>query len=291
MTRLTPVLLAAALAAAPARGADDRPPPSHVRAELLSELARITPGRAFTAAVRLRMDEGWHTYWKNPGDSGMPTRVAWKLPAGFKAGELRWPTPLRFGSSRSVSYGYEGEAVLLAELEPPPGLAPGAAVPLSAKVKWLECRDVCVPGESDLTLTLTAAETPGKDPAAASVIAAARARIPSAPGAGPFAGVAVRADRLDGTVRLTVDPSSAPSAAFFPAEDGVIDNDQEPVLGRSGRALTVDLAPAKAPGAARASRLAGVLVLGRPGRAVELSVPIENPLEGGSCSEKEDICR
>ena len=67
--------------------------PEHVEAELVADKAAARPGAPTLVGLKLRMEPQWHTYWKNPGDSGLPTRVQWVLPAGWKAGELQWPYP------------------------------------------------------------------------------------------------------------------------------------------------------------------------------------------------------
>jgi len=82
----------------------------HVTASLAAERAWIQPGKAFSVGLRLQMDPEWHTYWKNPGDSGLPTRIRWTLPAGFEAGPIAWPSPERFATGPLASYGYDGEA-------------------------------------------------------------------------------------------------------------------------------------------------------------------------------------
>jgi len=87
--------------------------PGNTEAELIAEYESIRAGKPFTVALRLRMDDHWHTYWKNPGDSGLPTTIDWKLPKGFRAGAIQWPFPQRINVGRLTSYGYEGEVLLL----------------------------------------------------------------------------------------------------------------------------------------------------------------------------------
>jgi thiol:disulfide interchange protein DsbD len=99
------------------------------------------------------MEKGWHTYWRNPGDSGLPTRVRWELPEGFAAAEIRWPYPIRFTTGPLVSYGYEHEVLLPVEIRVPPSLA-SAEVRVAGRVDWLECREACVPGRADVSLLL-----------------------------------------------------------------------------------------------------------------------------------------
>src|SRR5205823_7777760 len=97
---------AGALHAAPVKTA-------HVDAELISENATIVPGQPLTVALRLRIEDGWHTYWRNPGDSGLPTTLDWKLPAGFRAAPIEWPAPKALQVAPLVNYGYRGTVMHL----------------------------------------------------------------------------------------------------------------------------------------------------------------------------------
>ena len=80
-----------------------------VKVELLAEPAAIKPGEPFAVGIRLSMKEHWHTYWRNPGDSGEPTQVTWKLPQGFIAGDIEWPAPSLIRVGPAANFGYEGE--------------------------------------------------------------------------------------------------------------------------------------------------------------------------------------
>jgi thiol:disulfide interchange protein DsbD len=151
---------------------------AHVTASLIAEPAWIRPGRPLSVGLRLRMDPEWHTYWKNPGDSGLPTRIRWTLPPGFEAGPLVWPTPERFASDPLASYGYSGEVVMLSEIRTP-AVAAGASVEIAARVDWLECREVCRPGKAELALSLEVkAGDPPPDARFVKDFAGARARLP-----------------------------------------------------------------------------------------------------------------
>ena len=91
----------------------------HVEAELVAERTALVPGKPITVALRLKMAEGWHTYWRNPGDSGLPTTLAWKLPDGVGVGAIQWPAPHALPTGPLVNYGYEGEVLLLTGLTVP----------------------------------------------------------------------------------------------------------------------------------------------------------------------------
>jgi len=98
--RSVSVLVAFGLCLGATRGHAQAPAVRHVKASLVAETDAVRPGQPLTVGIRLEMEKGWHTYWRNPGDSGLPTRVRWTLPAGFSAGELRWPYPQRFAIDR-----------------------------------------------------------------------------------------------------------------------------------------------------------------------------------------------
>jgi DsbC/DsbD-like thiol-disulfide interchange protein len=138
----------------------------HAEAELIANTASYKPGAALTVGVRLKVDEGWHSYWVNPGVGGMPLKVVWTLPEGWQAGELRQPVPKKFKTGDLPGFGYEGEAIFLVEMTPPAGA--DGEVELKAKVSWLTCDDsACVPGDAELSLKLPAgAGTPGGEVAA-----------------------------------------------------------------------------------------------------------------------------
>jgi DsbC/DsbD-like thiol-disulfide interchange protein len=127
----------------------------HAYAELLANVSAIQAGKPFWLGVRLKMDDGWHVYWKNPGDAGLPTRVKFKLPDGFTAGPLQFPTPRPFAQPGNITiYGYEDSVMLLAQVTPPATLPADFQGQFSADVSWLVCAEQCIPGKATLNLTL-----------------------------------------------------------------------------------------------------------------------------------------
>ncbi len=127
----------------------------HTIASLISEKRAVTLGESFDVGILLKMEPDWHTYWENPGDSGLPTSVEWKLPKGFTAGPIRWPKPKAITLGRLTSYGYEDEVLLLVHVQAPlQGYDHGQAVRLEGEVSWLECKDVCIPGSAIVFTTL-----------------------------------------------------------------------------------------------------------------------------------------
>ncbi len=127
---------------------------AHTRAQLLLAQEAARPGDTVLAGVRLQMDPGWHTYWKNPGDSGMATSIEWQLPVGVTAAETMWPLPVKMPESELTTYVYTNEVVLLVRLKLAPNV-PTGSLQLKAKVSWLECEILCLPGKSDVQAGLT----------------------------------------------------------------------------------------------------------------------------------------
>lgn len=127
---------------------------AHTQVQLLLSANPVRPGDTIWAGVDLKMDPGWHTYWKNSGDSGIPTQIKWQLPPGVTAGEIHWPLPKKLPPVEVTTYDYEGETMLLVPLTLASNLNPGPFT-LSANVSWLECQDQCIPGSATVTAQLT----------------------------------------------------------------------------------------------------------------------------------------
>ncbi|MFL6583512.1 MAG: protein-disulfide reductase DsbD family protein [Chthoniobacterales bacterium] len=125
-----------------------------VKAELLADTTAITPGKPFTVGLLLHMAPGWHTYWKFPGDAGIPTETKWNLPQGWKAAEIQWPIPLNLSEPGDIQiYGYHDEVLLMQEITPPAAIAE-QSVRLPVEASWLVCEKICIPGSGKLQLEL-----------------------------------------------------------------------------------------------------------------------------------------
>ena len=142
---LTAILLSA-LGALPAEAA-------HTHAHLVLSADTARPGDTIVAGVHLQMDPGWHTYWQNPGASGMPTTIEWKLPPGITAGAAQWPIPEKLVDTELTTYIYRDEVVVLVPLRLDPNLNRGVAG-IKALASWLECDVQCVPGHASVQADL-----------------------------------------------------------------------------------------------------------------------------------------
>ncbi|MGA8033442.1 MAG: protein-disulfide reductase DsbD domain-containing protein, partial [Casimicrobiaceae bacterium] len=160
--------------------AAEMPAGGHVAAQLVSEQTALVPGSTATLALRLAIDPGWHTYWRNPGESGLPTTLAWKLPAGYKAGDIEWPAPRAIKAGPLVNYGYEGVVFHLVPVAVPADAKPGSTTTLAARADWLVCRETCIPEGADLSISLPVASSAQPDPKWAKPIADTRAAFPRA---------------------------------------------------------------------------------------------------------------
>lgn len=236
----------------------------HVEASLVAEGPAVA-GARLTVALRLAMIPGWHSYWRNPGDSGLPTTIAWTLPDGVAAGPLQWPYPEAIPVPPLMNYGYEGTVLLLTDIAVPAGFS-AAALPLRARADWLVCAEICIPEGADLALEVAVAAPgtpPAADPGAALAFEQTRAALPLP---APFP---VVASRVGNSLALTLD-SDQPfeTARFFPYDGAIIAADPQPF---TGRGLTVSLDPAFTDG-----RLAGIVVASRRGwtRAYEIAVAV-----------------
>ncbi len=231
----------------------------HVEAELVSEKTAIEPGKPFSVALRLKMQEHWHTYWRNPGDSGLPTRIAWSLPQGYQADTIQWPYPQKLPLGPLMNFGFEGEVFLLTTITPPSTIKAGNEVKLGARAEWLVCKDVCIPENGDLSLTLPVSTTAGSFSRWQSDFVSARAahavKLTDWKTASSVQG-------KQALIRITA-PGNFKGAlaglAFYPFRDNVIENAAPQTLVQRGNDYILSV-PLAEPLPADLKELAGVLV-------------------------------
>jgi thiol:disulfide interchange protein DsbD len=192
--------------------------------EFIAEMTSIQPGQPFWVALRMKMDEHWHTYWRNPGDSGLPTEIEWTLPEGFKAGEIQWPYPQKIVLEMLATYGHEGEIFLMTEITPPATLSIHQQIDIHAYATWLVCDEICLPGESNYTITLPVKnESSEADKKWTDAFAEAREKLPVSIDEWKIA-----FSLTDSTVLLHATPpvwftGSLSEVAFYPFEESLID--------------------------------------------------------------------
>ena len=234
----------------------------NVRAELLADVSAVKEGEPFWAALRQTIRPKWHTYWKNPGESGLPTEIAWKLPEGAKAGPIVWPRPHLYDIGGVINYGFQDEAVLLVQITPPANLA--GDFKLAADANWLVCEDVCIPEDAKLALTLpvTAAGAPASPaaPATRAIFDKARQQVPM-PSPWPAKyGVAKSGDPTVIVEARGLKADTIRDVYFFPADWGPVASmaRQKAVIGADGIRIPLRRGDAKA---AMPAELMGTLVL------------------------------
>jgi thiol:disulfide interchange protein DsbD len=261
------------LCLAGAARADSAPPEQlgarHVQAQLVADSTGVQPGGSVHVALRQQIQPGWHTYWRNPGDSGQATTVTWMLPAGWKTGELTWPKPRQLRTGPLMDYGYEGEVLLPQTLTAPADARPATSVTLKAAAAYLVCKDVCVPEDANLTLTLpVVAAPPPPDAAWGARIAVTLARAPQP---GPLTAVMTASSAA---IKLSITGAPVrggdfPAAYFYPYDSAAIDHPQPQTLERGPDGLTLNLAPGSAFKSGQGlAHLQGVIDLGS--RAYEI---------------------
>ncbi|MGE5160687.1 MAG: protein-disulfide reductase DsbD family protein [Betaproteobacteria bacterium] len=253
-------------------------PERHVDAELVAATDAIVPGQPLAVGLKLRHQSEWHTYWQVPGDSGLPTRIDWKLPAGFTAGPIEWPHPKRLPTGPLVNFGYEGEILLLVTMQVPADVPVGGRVTLAGKAEWLECKDICIPGESDIALTLPVKAAAGPS-AHAALFDAMRALVPQ-----PLAG-ATGQGTIDGNrIKLSLALPAGKTASrleFYPQQEGRIEPAAPQVLKREANATDLYLTAAL-PVKADANSIQGVLVANGGPAAGGWTGSIDLPLVAGT---------
>ena len=235
----------------------------HIEAELIAESGSVRPGEPVTVVLRLKMQKHWHTYWKNPGDSGLPTRLTWTLPPDFSAGPIQWPVPKRINLGPLTNFGYEGEVLLLTDIQTPADLAAGTSVPVTARADWLVCEEICIPGDATFTLMLPVSSEPARaDQKWARSIARARSQLPRPLQDRDFS-ASLHGNEL--VLRLTGRHTSLDTLAFFPDQDGWIQNAAPQTMSRTADGYALRVAAA-AEAHAKAGSLTG-LIVAEPGLA------------------------
>lgn len=260
-------------------------PGPHVATQLLAETPEPAAGGRVTLAISARPQPGWHGYWSNPGDAGLPPTPKWTLPAGVTAGPLRFPVPQTLLIAGLMNHVYEGPYALLVDLAVPAGLVPGTRLPIALTLDYLVCtNEICVPESAKLSTVLTVGNG-AVDPATRATFDTWRRTLPRP--IGSPAAVAVEGTR----VRIAVPyPASAaePRGAHFFADDNRVLNPAAPqAIVRDGDRLVIEADAAKGAGA---TALTGVLkVSDGQGFAVQASPGTVPPARSGSGGQSDDL--
>lgn len=242
--------------------------------ELVAEPTPIISGKTVTLALRFNPVPGWHIYWENPGDSGLPPSVTWKLPSGWTAGPLQFPFPEKILLPPLVSYGYEQETLLLTTFTIPEYEKIPSSFPIEADIEWLVCKETCLPGKAHLNLTLPTQPKPNID--LQGLFDDVRKDLPNSL---PHISISAKTEGSD--LQLIVEPKTQVGSLNFFPEGDFLDEfkpSKTEVLSSGKLQLTLHLKEkAKLP-----SSLQGVLVAENPWdtsghRALAISVALESP--------------
>jgi thiol:disulfide interchange protein len=254
----------------------------HIEVELVSQEAGAAPGGVVYVALRQKIQPGWHTYWRNPGDAGDSTKIVWTLPAGWTAGDIVWPTPEKSRVGPLLDFAYTGEVLLPVPINVPANAQVGSVVTLKAAAAFLVCEQVCVPEDAVVTLSLpVVAGVPGPDPKWAAKVADTLAKAPKP------AGLKAVFDLQGSVLKLAV--TGAPlkgadvsGAFFYPYSGKVIEHPPEQAIERGPEGLTLSLTPGYdfTQAEEKPSELSGVLALN--GAAYEITAtPGTIPAQAG----------
>lgn len=252
-----------------AKGTHSQEAQAHASVELIAEESAPHTDKPVWVGLLFHLDPGWHIYWQNPGDSGEPPKVQWELPPGWRAGAIRWPPPLRLGSGSVVGYGYESQVLLMAPVERA-AAASSLLTSVGADVRYLVCREICIPKNAHMTFSFPAAGvTPKRTAERRSLFEQTREQLSKPLPVGWKASVTEQNDRF---LLWVGAGSQIRGAMFFPLEAGQIENSAPQAFTPTKAGFR--LALRKSDQLAKSiSVLKGVLVLDS-GRAFELTAPV-----------------
>jgi thiol:disulfide interchange protein DsbD len=274
------LLLLFLLLASPAVALDSLPVESpRATVVLTADHEAVAPGQTVRLLLRVRMADGWHIYWRNPGDAGGAPEITWTLPEGASAGPLEFPAPSRMSYGPLLNYGYTGAVAFPVSVTVPRGLLPGEVFTLEAEARWLICADICIPEEGVFRLDLPVEATP-RPAANARLFAAAEATLPRP---SPFA-VRIGFDGRAGAIELTgpgLSPATIREAEFFPLDPGLLSHPAPQLLSVREGGFTLRLVrgagglPAMVEGVVAITDAAGV-------RSAYSISAVPGPVPGGS---------
>lgn len=257
-TTLLLTILMAALLANPASAQLFGDPKT--KADILLDSEAAAPGTTIRGVIRLTMTDHWHTYWKYPGDVGLPTEAEWEVPEGWKVSEFQWPAPSYIETAGLVSYAYDEEVLFPFEITVPEQVKAGQEVELKVHLSWLECEQACVPGEDDIVVPVSVADEVRKS-SQQELVKQAFESLPEKESS-------ISAKLLPNReIALAVPPEMSDEVRFFPDSKGQI-TESAPQLFADG-VLTVQPAPEIN------NRLSGVVSDGKSSFEIDIELNLE----------------
>lgn len=265
-TALSVLILALFASIAPRTALANTVRTPHASAALIAENQSLTPGHTNWVGLLLSPQPGWHTYWRNPGDAGLPTRLHWRLPEGVTAGAIVWPAPRRIMFSGIANYGYDHPTLHLVPIRLPSHWPDNRPLTLRAHARWLICKTICVPESADLSLRLPVRSGPARpDPRHVAAFATARAALPRPMPTDWHSRYAIN----NGVFSLAVKRNNQKpvKATFFPDAGSLIDQSAIQRQADNGRKLRLSV-PVSSHYRAPSAAVHGVLELTTPNNQV-----------------------
>lgn len=245
------------------------PEAKHARVELIAESTGVTPGQRLLLGVHFQLEKDWHLYWVNPGDSGQPPVIRWRLPATFSTEAVQWPRPEKLKSSQSADYVYKDDLLLMVPVKVAPGVSSSSPLNIGASVNWLICREVCIADHAQLHLALPVSSAPVADTRYKQLFDQARKLLPRA---WPAAWKTTAISRKDDFVLSIETGKTLHEAEFFPLEFSQIENGAPQILNPTARGARMTLKKSDQL-LKPLSKLKGVVVF-KDGAAYELAAPV-----------------
>jgi len=253
-----------------------------VTASIVSSHDSVAPGQEFYIALRTEIDENWHTYWRNPGDSGEPVQISWELPEGITAGEINWPLPRPIPTGPIVNYGFEGTPLFPVKFTISPEAEIGSEMTIVSNFYYLVCEEICIPEDGSASLSITIGE-PASDPRWKAVIEAALAEGP-------------RREDVQGAIKksansvdisfLNLPEGDFSKAYFFPYDQGVLGHSNPQIVTRGSDGLKLSTTPEYLWDEATPKTLEGVLTYEKGGtlKGAKVSLAVGQSLNIGAAA-------
>ncbi|RYY76431.1 MAG: DUF255 domain-containing protein [Gammaproteobacteria bacterium] len=237
----------------------DRASTEQVSAQLVASVDSVAPGSEIYVGVNQRIIPHWHTYWSNPGDSGLPTEITWTLPEGATASEILWPIPGRISLGTITNYGYSDEVTLLTNIKVPANAKVGEQFVVDAAVEWLVCNEECIPQDVKLQLSLPIETSARKSDAGNTLIQKSLGQLPVT---SPWPVSVVSANGgFDINIGLSeLQAKQIKDIWFYPADWGVIVQNIDQPRKQTAKGISVNLKAGETP-LTPAQKLKGVLVI------------------------------
>lgn len=257
--------------------AQPSPGSDHVDVSLISEHMPLAAGQSTTLGFHFDIESGWHTYWRNPGDSGLAARISWELPEGFSTGDIQWPFPGTFEEGHLITYGYKDETLLMQPLSVAASVEPGSYT-LEARLEYLVCEAVCLPAFERHSITVEVQSAEAQASGHAGLFGRFRDKLPAEvhdlnPAFTTDEGHIIL--RLEGALASAFNPETD-TLRFYPIADDLVDNTSAQQIQTADDTLWMQLRLSRYAHSAPRS-IAGVLVHGTEHRSRAFYIESHHP--------------